>query len=159
MQMATGPQWSIRLELSWEAQFVLWLRRRSVPASGLAESQWMEWMDRVVSASEPPPPDVLVATVPSEDLRAVCDPLWPQFLHEWEPAKRRALEERIDALTADRRIALRIREIMGDSDEERTFVHTDEPGTMCRPVGRAWILGDAYLEPSAFCTLLAQLRQ
>lgn len=155
MRSATGPQWLIRHEVSWGVEFVLWCRRGPDSGrAGITEDQWWAWMDRIAAGcggAEAP-----VATAPNDHLRAVSVAEWSRFCRAWEP-ERRALEERI-ALAVGWAVQSRLRAIMGDSDDQLRLIQTSEPGALCRPVGGAWLLGQAYLEPEAFCALVERLR-
>ena len=126
-------------------------RRRA----GLTEDQWWAWIDRIVAgcggAGAP------AATAANDHLRAVSVAEWSRFCRAWEP-ERRALEERIAALASGRAGRSRLRAIMGDSDDPLRLLQTTEPGALCRLAGRAWLLGQAYLEPQAFCALVERLR-
>lgn len=157
MRSATGPQWIIRHEVSENVQFVVWLRRRMGAVGGIRDTQWMDWMDGVTGVSGAPSPESVAATAPNDHVRAECLASWCRFAGEWE-TERRALEKRIGTLARDFAVQSRVRAIMGSSNDQVVLIQTDEPGSMCRRAGQGWLLGEAYLAPDAFCTLLEQLR-
>jgi xanthine/CO dehydrogenase XdhC/CoxF family maturation factor len=142
-------------EVPWGANFVLWLRRKSVGA-GMSEPDWFEWIERVISTGEGPYPNVVAETAPNENMRALCLSSWATFVREWEP-RRRALEAQIAVLAQDPEVGRRVRSVMGKSNHQLTLLQTDEAGTMCRKAGDALILGDACLVPETFCAVVEHL--
>lgn len=153
MRSAAGPAWRISHDLPYSVNFVFWVRRQAGEPLPFPESVWTEWLGETVDLRPLELQGMLTLAVHPE-LKRLCAQEWPAFVSEWNRRKPE-LARRLNRAVFD----ARVHELMRDSDQQFTFLHTDQPGDLCLRIGDAWVLGEAYLDAEPLRNLVARLRR
>ena len=152
LQSAGGPAWRMDRQIPYHVNFVLWLKRHVGSSEPLTEGDWQQWLEQVV-ALQAVTGDQIADLAPGPGLRNLAVQHWLQFVREFDQDKR-SLAQRLTQESTQ----ARIQDIMRDSDECFTFLHTNHPGDFCWNVGGAWVLGEAYCDAQRIRSLVARLR-
>ena len=156
MRSKTGPQWLISHEVSWEVNFLLWLRQQPDGPSGLSPRQWDDWEIRAVTHPTAVMLDAVAQSAPDDTSAAWCRQMSEPFIGFWNQ-RAHDLSLEIHRFAAD--VSRRLASLMGGSSRNLRLLQAIEPGTRCtRAAAGTWIIGLGYLDPDPFLTLMQQLK-
>jgi hypothetical protein len=147
-----GGSWLITQDIPYHVNFVLWMQRRTASPGAYPDVLWQKWLERVVTNDAVGVEAICdLAPDPERGSSALQD--WPAFVTEFN-AVRRGIAERLHQEV----VKARVQELMANSHQRFTLLHTFHPGDLCLRFGKTWVLGEGFLDAGRMRELVARIR-